>query len=50
MIEDCERMLAESILADKDLGPSVDQLLNRLLSDVPGYCTRSTDGVIFEYS
>ena len=49
-IEDCERMLVESILADKELGPSVEELLARLLSGVPGEHSRSTDGVILEYS
>jgi len=49
-IEDCERVLVESILADKELGPSVEDLLARLLSGVSGYHSRSTDGVILEYS
>jgi hypothetical protein len=49
-IEDCERVLVESILADKELGPSIEDLLARLLSGVSGYHSRSTDGVILDYS
>lgn len=39
-IEDCEHKLVESILGDKELGPSVDALLGRLLSELPGYSAR----------
>jgi hypothetical protein len=49
-IEECERVLVESIRADKELGPFVDDLLDGLLSGVSGYHARSTDGVILEYS
>jgi hypothetical protein len=42
-IEDCERVLVESLLADKELGPSVDNLLGRLLFDVSGYQAHATD-------
>lgn len=49
-IEECERELVECIFADEELGPSIDALLNRLLSEVAGYGSRSTDGVIFEFS
>ncbi len=49
-IDDCERVLVESILADKEIAPSVEDLLARLLSGVSGYHARSTDGLILEYS
>ena len=49
-IEDCERGLVESIHAKKELDTSVEDLLARLLSEVSGYHSRSTDGVILEYS
>jgi hypothetical protein len=48
--EDCERMLVESIVADAQPDQSVDALLGHLLSKVPGYSARSTDGVILEHS
>ena len=49
-IGECERVLVDSIRADKELSPSVEDLLAGLLSGVAGYHARSTDGVILEYS
>ena len=47
---DFESMLDQSIVTDAGLDHSVDALLSHLLSNVPGYSVRSTDGVIFEHS
>lgn len=48
--ENCERVLVESILANRDLEAPVEDLLNHLLSELSGYQGRPTDGVILEYS
>jgi len=48
--DDFERMIVESFADDTRLPDSVDALLGHLLSGVPGYSGRSTDGVILEHS
>jgi hypothetical protein len=48
--EDCERVLVESIVADVGIDDTVDALLSHLLSNLPGYSARSTDGLTFEHA
>ncbi len=43
-------MVVESFVDDTRLGASIDALLGHLLSDIPGYSKRATDGVILEHS
>jgi hypothetical protein len=49
-IDDCERVLAQTIRADSGLEIPVEDLLVHLLSDLSGYQSRATDGVVFEHS
>jgi hypothetical protein len=43
-------MVVENFADDTRLGDSIDALLGHLLSGVPGYSGRPTDGVILEHS
>jgi len=43
-------MVVDSFADDAKLGRSIDALLGHLLSGVPGYSGRPTDGVLLEHS
>jgi hypothetical protein len=49
-IDDFEGRVVEGFADEARLGPSIDALLSHLLSGLPGYSRRPTDGVLLERS